>query len=96
MPVQFLDIQMFPSTIVSARFGILKVIKSQINIKNEHFTCKKGLYSGLCLCFSREAAARSILRRHIRLQEDGVSVEKEELLRGKLLVPSEWIHDAKV
>jgi len=46
--------------------------------------------------FSRETAVRSILQRHIRLTDNDESLEKEELIRGKLLIPSAWIHDAKV
>ena len=45
---------------------------------------------------SREDAARAILNRHITLSVDEEYIEREELLREKLMVPSQWIHRAKV
>ena len=50
-------------------------------------------------CFhltSREDAARAILNRHITLSVDEEYIEREELLREKLMVPLQWIHHAKV
>lgn len=44
---------------------------------------------------SREDAARAILNRHITLSTDEEYVEREELLREKLMVPPQWIHHAK-
>ena len=46
--------------------------------------------------FSRESAVRSILNQHIELTDDETCMEKEELIKEKLMVPKSWIHHAKV
>ncbi|KAK3555738.1 hypothetical protein QTP86_028978 [Hemibagrus guttatus] len=43
----------------------------------------------------REHAVREILNQHCTLQETEESAEKERFLTNKLLIPMQWIHEAK-
>ncbi|XP_052793615.1 nuclear pore complex protein Nup98-Nup96-like [Mya arenaria] len=44
---------------------------------------------------SRENVVHGLLCRHVQLEGGESYMEREELLRGKLHVPTEWIHSAK-
>uniref|UniRef100_A0A667Z4H4 Nuclear pore complex protein Nup98-Nup96 n=1 Tax=Myripristis murdjan TaxID=586833 RepID=A0A667Z4H4_9TELE len=43
----------------------------------------------------RERAVRELLRLHLPLQETEESARRERFLTGRLLIPEQWIHEAK-
>lgn len=47
------------------------------------------------MCRLRERAVREILNQHCALEETDESAEKERFLTDKLLIPMQWIHEAK-
>lgn len=47
------------------------------------------------MCRLREHAVREILNQHCTLEETEESAEKERFLTNKLLIPMQWIHEAK-
>lgn len=48
-----------------------------------------------CLFSQRERAVRDMLTLHCPLQETDESVRRERFLTEKLLIPEQWIHEAK-
>lgn len=49
----------------------------------------------LCLCSQRERAVREMLTLHCPLQETDESAQRERFLTERLLIPEQWIHEAK-
>lgn len=49
----------------------------------------------LTVCRRRESAVRKMLCLHCSLEETEESMEKEQFLTEKLLIPIQWIHQAK-